>query len=159
LWTRGRALAVAALVALTVFELRPLTASAPLVAESQWDLPNIAARDQVSRRLAAEYRGETVMASMGSLGHYMHDLAHYGFDLRDFLHEGNGDIWLNALDDPRPYAGWMLVEEKAEGGDILAERARENPAFLNGFSRVCDGAGVALYRRRPAPVHEDVRRR
>ena len=99
------------------------------------------------------------MASMGSLGHYMHDLSRYGFALRDFLHEGNGDVWLNALDDPRPYAGWMLVEEKAEGGDMLAKRARENPAFLNGFSRVCDGAGVALYRRLPASLHNTANRR
>ena len=40
------------------------------------------------------------------------------------------------------------ADEKAEGGDMLAVRARENPAFLGGFSRVCDGAGLALYRRK-----------
>ena len=33
---------------------------------------------------------------------------------------------------------------------MLAVRARENPAFLGGFSRVCDGAGLALYRRNAA---------
>ena len=70
------------------------------------------------------------MASMGSLGHYMQETSRDGFNLRDFLHEGNGDIWLAALDGPRPYAGWLLIEEKAEGGDMLAKRARENPEFL-----------------------------
>jgi len=35
----------------------------------------------------------------------------------------------------------------AEGGDMLAERARENPRFLSGFTRVCEGGGVALYRK------------
>jgi hypothetical protein len=30
---------------------------------------------------------------------------------------------------------------------MLAAIARENPGFLEGFSRVCEGAGVALYRR------------
>ena len=64
---------------------------------------------------------------MGSLGHYMQEAAASGFSLRDFLHEGNGDIWLAALDGPRPFAGWMLIEEKAEGGDMLAKRARESP--------------------------------
>jgi hypothetical protein len=50
---------------------------------------------------------------------------------------------------PRDYAGWLLIEEKAEGGDMLYKRARENPDFLRGFSRVCDGAGVVLYQRLP----------
>ena len=88
------------------------------------------------------------MASMGSLGHYMQEAAGAGFHIKDFLHEGNGDIWLSALaDGPRTYAGWVLIEEKAEGGDVLAVRAREHPHFLDGYSRVCEGAGLALYRR------------
>ncbi len=41
----------------------------------------------------------------------------------------------------------MLIEEKAEGGDMLAVRAREQPHLLDGYSRVCEGAGLALYRR------------
>jgi hypothetical protein len=42
----------------------------------------------------------------------------------------------------------VLVEEQAEGGDMLALRAREDPRFLAGYDRVCDGAGVGLYKRR-----------
>ena len=61
------------------------------------------------------------------------------------------DIWLTALDTPRAYAGWILIEEKAEGGDMLAQIARERPAFLRGYSRVCEAAGVALYRRQSSP--------
>ena len=38
---------------------------------------------------------------MGSLGHYMQEASGAGFAIRDFLHEGNGDIWLAALE--RPY--------------------------------------------------------
>jgi hypothetical protein len=30
---------------------------------------------------------------------------------------------------------------------MLALRARANPHFLDGFSRVCEGAGLALYKR------------
>ena len=68
--------------------------------------------------------------------------------LRDFLHEGNGDIWLAALEDPRPYAGWVLIEEKAEGGDMLAKTCARAPAISStGYSRVCEGAGLALYER------------
>jgi hypothetical protein len=158
-WKRGAWLAIAAVILVGAFELRPLDASAPMVVEAQWDRPNVAARDRVTACLAPHYDGETVMASMGSLGHYMQDLSRDGFRIRDFLHEGNGDIWLNALDNPRPYAGWLLIEEQAEGGDMLAKRSRENPRFLDGFSRVCEAAGVALYRRNPAATGEAARTR
>ena len=57
-------------------------------------------------------------------------------------------IWLAAIEHPRPFAAWILIEEKAEGGDMLAHIARERPVFLEGYERVCDGAGLALYRRR-----------
>ena len=115
--------------------------------EAQWDRPNIAARAAVTGCLKDGYSGGSIMASMGSLGHYMQDLSKAGFSIRDFLHEGNGDIWLNALFTPRPYAGWILVEEKAEGGDMLAGISRERPEFLAGYTRACEAAGLALYRR------------
>ena len=98
--------------------------------------------------LAQPLGGDKIMASMGSLGHYMQEASRSGLAIRDFLHEGNGDIWLAALEQPRPFAAWMLIEEKAEGGDMLARRRREKPSFLNGYARVCEGAGLALYRRR-----------
>jgi hypothetical protein len=145
----GRARLIAALLAalVAVYELRPLDATAPMVVEAQWDRPNVPARAHVTDCLRARYDGDTIMASMGSLGHYMQEASQDGFDVRNFLHEGNGDIWLAALHGPRPYAGWVLIEEKAEGGDMLAAIAREHPHFLDGYSRVCEGAGLALYRR------------
>jgi hypothetical protein len=155
---RLQPVAVVGLLLVAAFELRPLDRSAPMVVEAQWDRPNIVARDRVSAYLRSNYHGETVMVSMGSLGHYMQDLSRSGFNIRDFLHEGNGDIWLDALQGPRPFAGWMLIEEQAEGGDMLAKLARENPAFLNGFSRVSEAAGVALYRRMPITTGEAARR-
>ena len=132
---------------MALYELHPFDAKAAMVVEAQWDRVNVAPRREVTRCLKARYRGESIMASMGSLGHYMQETSHEGFNVRDFLHEGNGDIWLAALDTPASFAGWMLIEEKAEGGDMLYKRARENPDFLRGFSRVCEGAGVALYER------------
>jgi hypothetical protein len=41
----------------------------------------------------------------------------------------------------------MLVEEQAEGGDLLARRVRDSPRFVSAFSRVCEGGGVALFKR------------
>jgi len=140
------ALAIAVL-SVAAFELRPLDRSAPMVVEAQWDRPNAPVRARVTACLDRPGTGEKIMASMGSLGHYMQEASNAGFAIRDFLHEGNGDIWLAALESPRPYAAWMMIEEKAEGGDMLAHIARERPSFLEGYERVCEGAGLALYRR------------
>jgi hypothetical protein len=142
-----------AVLALAVYELRPLDARAPMVLEAQWDRPNLAVRARVTSCLDAPARGEKVMASMGSLGHYMQEASEQGFAIRDFLHEGNGDIWLAALDSPRRYADWILIEEKAEGGDMLAKIARARPSFLDGYVRVCEGAGLALYKRAESKGH------
>jgi hypothetical protein len=84
---------------------------------------------------------------MGSLGHYMQQLSAQGFALKDFLHEGNGDLWTVALVTPRPYVRWILIEESAEGGDQLAVRARANPSFLDGFARRAESGGVVLFER------------
>jgi hypothetical protein len=142
-----RTVAAIAVAGMALYELHPFDATAPMVVEAQWDRVNYAPRHQVTQCLKSRYHGESIMASMGSLGHYMQETSREGFNLRDFLHEGNGDIWLAALNTPRLYAGWLLIEEKAEGGDMLYKRARENPEFLQGFSRICEGAGVALYER------------
>jgi hypothetical protein len=145
---RVRAACAIALLVLTGYELHPLDASAPMVVEAQWDRPNAAPRAAVTACISRPLGGEKIMASMGSLGHYMQEASRSGLAIRDFLHEGNGDIWLAALEQPRPFAAWVLIEEKAEGGDMLARIARERPSFLDGYARVCEGAGLALYRRR-----------
>jgi hypothetical protein len=145
---RLRAACTAALLVLAAYELRPLDAAAPMVVEAQWDRPNAPVRARVTACLGRPARGEKIMASMGSLGHYMQEASTSGFAIRDFLHEGNGDIWLAAVEGPLPFVHWVLIEEKAEGGDMLARIAHERPSFLEGFQRVCEGAGLALYRRR-----------
>jgi hypothetical protein len=87
---------------------------------------------------------------MGSLAHYMQELSHQGFAIADFVHEGTGTIWEMAMETgPRVHTGWMLVEEEAEGGDLLARRIRRDPHFAEGMTRICEGGGVALYRRQP----------
>ncbi len=143
---RLRRAAAVALVALALAETSPFDFRAPMLLEAQLDSGNSAARREVTRYLSAHYDGRTIMASMASLAHYMQELSHAGFEIRDFLHEGNGQIWDAALGDPRPHVGWILVEEWAEGGDRLAKRAVEDGHFLEGFERVAEGGGVALYR-------------
>jgi len=143
-----RALLATVLIGSALFESPPWNADAPLLVESQLDASNSAGRHQVTACLSQRYHGEKVLASMGSLAHYMQELSHDGFMLTDFIHEGNGVLWDMALETgPAPLAGWMLVEEQAEGGDVLAERVRRDPAFTSKMMRVCEGGGVALYER------------
>jgi hypothetical protein len=142
-------LAAALLVASSLVESPPLEGRAPMLEEAQWDVPRSRERRAVTACLADAYHGEKVMASMGSLAHYMQELSHDGFDIADFVHEGNGTIWDLAMETgPAPHAGWMLIEEQSEGGDVLARRVREDAAFTRGMVRVCEGGGVVLYQRK-----------
>jgi hypothetical protein len=97
--------------------------------------------------LKANWDGQPIMMSMGSLGHYMHDLSRDGFALHDFVHEGDGEIWKHALAHPAPYVEWIAVEEKAEGGDALSWQGKLDPRYFDRYQRVAEGGGVSLYRR------------
>jgi hypothetical protein len=146
---RRVALALAgALITFAVMESPPLGLQAPMIQEAQWDARRTAERRLVTACLRGQYRSERILASMGSLAHYMQELSHDGFRISDFIHEGNGALWERALrSGPAPHAGWMLVEEQSEGGDILARRVRADATFTRGMVRLCEGGGVALYRR------------
>jgi hypothetical protein len=146
--TLAPAALAAVLLGSLVIESPVWNRQAPMLLEAQWDRDASLGRRDVTTCLAREYGGEKILASMGSLAHYMQELSDSGFAIADFVNEGNGVIWNMALQTgPAPHAGWMLVEEVAEGGDVLAERIRRDPAFTRGMTRVCEGGGVALYRR------------
>ena len=140
--------AAAVLVAASLWERPPLDRDAPMVIEAQWETPFRLERQKVTAALVERDDGSPVLASMGSLAHYMHETSRAGFALRRFLHEGNGDLWSEAIKSPRRSVRWILIEERAEGGDVLAIRARSEPGFLDGFRRVIEGGGLVLYERK-----------
>ena len=147
---RIRALAAIAAVAAVIWEVSPLDRSAAVIAESQRDAHNLAGRRTVTAYLVAHRDGRPIMMSMGSLAHYMHDLSREGFAIHDFLHEGNGEVWTSAMQyGPRGYVTWVAIEERAEGGDAVYQRSKTYARFLEGFERVAEGGGVALYRATP----------
>jgi hypothetical protein len=147
---RVQAAAATAILVGVLAGVRPFDPRAAMVVEAQWDRPSSRGRQQVTVCLPREMPRPTVMASMGSLAHYMHELSHAGFGIRDFLHEGNGDIWQAALNGPARYVDWLLIGESNRSRDMLYKRAAEEPRFLEGFDRVCAGGGVALYRSKTA---------
>jgi hypothetical protein len=140
---RAAALALAVWIA---FAARPFDPQAPMVQEAQWDVPFSMGRKHVTACLMRDYHGEPILASMGSLAHYMQELSLEGIDIRNFVHEGNLPYWQEAIESPKGRVTWILVEERAEGGDVLAAKVRASSAFTTGFTRVCADGGVALYK-------------
>ena len=137
------------LIAASIIESPPWSLHAAMIEEAQWDVPRTIERRGVTSCLRSQYHHEKVLASMGSLAHYMQELSAAGLGIADFIHEGNGVLWQLALETgPAAHAGWMIVEEQSEGGDVLARRVREDVTFTNGMERVCSGGGVTLYRRK-----------
>ena len=146
---RAQPIAGALIVAIAAWQAPPLQQDAAVVVESQREQPNFEGRKIVTAYLASHWDGQPIMMSMGSLGHYMHDLSRAGFGIKDFLHEGNGEIWVHAARRPAPFVEWIAIEERAEGGDALHWKAQHDEGFLKGFTRVAEGGNVGLYRRLP----------
>jgi hypothetical protein len=147
LWKALRIPLAVALLAVSVWDAPPLDREAPLVRESQREARNKEGRRAITSYLQAHYDGRGIMMSMGSLGHYMHDLSLDGFDIKDFLHEGNGEIWTFAMLRPRGHADWLVIEGSAEGGDAL-HHAAQRGNWLEGYEQVAEGGGARLYRAR-----------
>jgi len=39
------------------------------------------------------------------------ETATIGMTVSNYVHEGNGDLWLDALASPRRHVRWVLIEE------------------------------------------------
>jgi hypothetical protein len=155
---RFRPLAAMMVVLAALVETPPLSAHSPMVVEAQRDAASVIARRAVTECLLQNYDQTPILASMGSLAPYMHETARAGLSIRQFLHEGIGQMWADSLVDAGRHVSWVLIEELAEGGDVLARRRESSSAFLAGFERHCEGGGAALYRRIGAPSPNDVAR-
>jgi hypothetical protein len=140
------AAAGAAIVAIAVWQAPPFDRQAAVIVEAQRVAAEDAGRTTVTAYLTAHWDGRPIMMSMGSLAQYMHDLSAAGFYVRDFLHEGNGELWKYAMRTPRPYVEWIAIQEK-EDRDEIFRQSRIDPRFLDGYARVSGGGGVVLYRR------------
>jgi hypothetical protein len=144
---RWRRLAASIVIAMALIETPPVSGQAPMVLEAQWDSPRRQERRHVTAYLASHYDGAPILASMGSLAHYMQETSGIGLSISDYIHEGIGDLWKECLESAERHAGWVLIEEQSEGGDVLARLRGQSGRFLDGFARVSEGGGVALYRR------------
>jgi len=143
---RVSAVAGIAIIALAVWQAPPFDRNAPVIVEAQRVSAEDAGRTVVTTYLHDHWDGQPIMMSMGSLAQYMHDLSWIGFNVRDFLHEGNGELWKYAMRSPRPFVEWIVIQEKADRDEIFRQ-TQVDPRFLTGYARVVAGGGIALYRR------------
>jgi hypothetical protein len=147
IWRALRIPVATAVVVWALMQSPPFTTHAPMIAEAQRDATNRVERANITNYLREHWDGSTIMMSMGSLAHYMHDLTELRLNVRDFLQEGNEQLWVHAAaQGPRGFVRWVVIEERAEGGDVLFQAATRDPRFLDGFVRVAQGGGAALYR-------------
>jgi hypothetical protein len=147
LWRPLRMIASLAVVGWVALQSATFDARAPMIIEAQRDATNRIGRQAVTEYLRTHWDGTTIMMSMGSLAHYMHDLTELNLTIHDFLQEGNEQLWVHASTrGPRGFVTWVVIEERAEGGDVLFQAAQRDPHFLEGFERAAEGGGVALYR-------------
>lgn len=141
-------IALALIAALLIVpDLKPFDHTSPMIVEARREEPQQRDRRAVTDALRQTWDGSPILMSMGSLAHYMHDLGREGFNIRDFLHEGNGDMWKASVIDPAPHARFMIVEEYAEGGDEFAHLLRAFPSIAAKYERIAAGGNVVLYRR------------
>jgi hypothetical protein len=146
---RYRAPAASIVVLTALIETPPLSGRSPTVLEAQRDSASVVARQRLTECLLQNYDHTPILASMGSLAPYMHETARFGLSIRQYLHEGIGQMWAESLVEAGRHVDWVLIEDEAEGGDALARLRRSSPEFLAGFERECEGGGVVLYRRIP----------
>ena len=129
---------------------RPIRSTPPpaSIRESQRDARNAVARRAVTAYLVAHWDRQPIMMSMGSLGHYMHDLSQCGFRDRRFPARGQRrDLEIRrAPSVPVSSSGsWLRSGRKVATSCI--GRAGSMCGSLKGYARVAEGGGVALYQR------------
>ncbi|MDQ3169967.1 MAG: hypothetical protein M3Q55_07525 [Acidobacteriota bacterium] len=129
-------------------DLKPYDHTAPMIVEARREERHQRARHAVTATLKSAWDGSPILMSMGSLAHYMHDLGREGFGIADFIHEGNGEIWSAAVQDPAGHARFLMVEERAEGGDVFAHLLKDRPEVAAKFRKIAAAGNVALYERR-----------
>jgi hypothetical protein len=69
----------AVLVGAALLQAPPWQRDAPMLVEAQWDRPASEGRRTVTSCLTAGYRGEKILASMGSLAHNKQEKSRHGF--------------------------------------------------------------------------------
>ena len=146
-------LAIVLLILLIARQAPPLDAPRRWCVESQREAANMAGRRAITAYLHAHYDGSDDHDEHG-LARPLHarPVAGRVRPIKDFLHEGNGEIWRFAMLGPRGHAG--LADHRGIGRRwrCAPSAASLRPRWLDGFEhggRRRRGAAVSGDRRAP----------
>ncbi len=141
--TRGSRPAQAVALGFALLQGPFLPEPLPVLVEATRDAGAVQARRPGLFALRAEYQGGRILAALGASAPLLFDL---GIPIREIVHEGNEDLWAEAMERPASVAAWAIVYP----WDPLGDRLRRKPDFLDGFRPVRRLGTATLYVRAPA---------
>jgi len=92
--------------------------------------------------LAAHYNGGRILQDVYAA---QFDASDAGIDFKNVIYEGSGRFWLQALENPASSVDWVIIKPD-NAIDLVAQRLKEDPAFLSQFTLVeRQTDGILLY--------------
>jgi hypothetical protein len=72
-----------------------------------------------------------------------------GLPIKELIHEGNRDLWREALQDPSAYARWIVMSGTQPGltADAVLNALYDSPIVAEDYAKVFDSRGLTIYRR------------
>lgn len=76
-----------------------------------------------------------------------------GFNFRDVIYEGSGDLWNSALHNPAAYVTWVVANLSSPADIVSQQIGLHSQAFLSQFTLVAsDKSDILLYHRNSDPL-------
>lgn len=94
--------------------------------------------------LHRHYRGGNILASSGAVDPIF---LFSEIPMKDFIYEGNRDIWLRSLVTPQKYAKWVVMTNAGNALDFVARKLEHNPQFLKNYRFVARKNNINIYER------------
>ena len=72
-----------------------------------------------------------------------------GLPIKELIHEGNRNLWWEALQDPSTYARWIVMSGTQPGltADAVLNALHDSPVVAQNYTKTFDSRGLTVYRR------------
>lgn len=94
--------------------------------------------------LHRHYRGGNILASSGAVDPIF---LFSEIPMKEFIYEGNRDIWLGSLITPQKYAQWVVMTNAGNALDFVARKLEHNPQFVKNYQFVARKNNINIYER------------
>jgi len=69
-----------------------------------------------------------------------------GLPMKQFIHEGTGELWDSALENPTSYADYVVMRTN-DNLDLVSKNVEESPNFFSNYSLVYDDEFADIYKK------------